>query len=71
VVFNNCGLSRHIRELYQHQCVAVIDVIRRKRSKESDDTCNDKKRRECELQFGKEFMQWACEHCEEDKKKKK
>jgi hypothetical protein len=66
VVFNNCGFSRHRRELYQEKCIAVIDVIHKKRTK-TENGCNEKKRQECELMFGKEHMQWACKNCKEIK----
>jgi hypothetical protein len=68
VVFNNCGLSQHIREIYHEQCVTVIDVIHKKRGGVDEKKCNEKKRQECELMFGKDNMQWACKNCEASEK---
>ncbi|MEN6623600.1 MAG: hypothetical protein ABFD50_18900 [Smithella sp.] len=69
VVFNNCQLSPHLREMYQWLCVDIIDVISRKRFQKDDKTCNEKKRRECEVQYG-EFFDWACKQCPENRDKK-
>ena len=69
VVFSNMGLSRHIRTLYFELCIAIIDIIHKKRmsAQSGEKVCNEKKREECELMFGKENMEWTCKNCEENK----
>lgn len=68
VVFDNYRIPAHRREIYQLQCVEIITVINRKRSSADDKTCNEKKKKQCEVMFGKDNMQWACDNCEENDK---
>lgn len=70
VVYNNCRISPHLREIYQDLTIIVIEVINKKRNRKDEKSCNENKRRQCELQFGKEMMDWACNQCPENKNKK-